>query len=97
MIAIFIMLIVLLEVILSGFLIFFFIKSRKNVLEINKEVTSIKKEITTVIADYRISLRNLNQEIKSIQVEQKTKQLFDFLSLLTGASLFFEVRKKKLS
>lgn len=96
MLAIFIMLIVLIEVIFSGFLILFFIKSRKKVLEINTEVTLMKKEITTIVADYRISVRMLNQEIKSLKLEQKTKQMLDLLSLFTGVSLLFEIKKKKL-
>ena len=97
MFAIIIMLLVLIEVIFSGILILFFIKSRKNILKINKEITLIKKEIINVIADYRISVRMLNQQIKGIKLERKTKQILDFLNLLAGVSLCIGIKKKKLS
>lgn len=94
MFAIIIMLIILLEVYLSGSIILFLIKWQKNVLEKNKEITSIKKEVIRTLSDHRISIRMLNQQAKIIREDQQTKQILDLLNLLATTSLFFGIKNK---
>lgn len=96
MFAIIIMLLILLEVYLAGSTILFLMKSRKDIIEINKEITFIKKEVINAFSDCRISIRMLNQEVKKIKIDQQTKQMVDLLNFIAGTSLFFGIKKKSI-
>lgn len=96
MFAILIMLIVLIEIMVSGVIVFFLMKSSKKIVEIDKEINLLKKETINIISDYRVSVRMLNVQVKIVKTEIQTKQIFDMLNLVGTVSLFLGLKKKSI-
>ena len=91
-----IMLIIIMEVIFTGFIVLTLAKTSSKIEKTNNEITKIKKSIIPAFIECRVAIRMANIESKNLITEQKNKQLFDFINLLGAASFLLGMKKKKI-
>lgn len=94
MLAILIMLISVIEIIFGTWFSLFFIRTRQRVVKINKEVCLIKKGISYILAEYRISIRSVNKQLKKIKNEEQMKRVLDIVNLVGSLAFIVGMRKK---
>lgn len=96
MFALLISLLILIEIIVTLFLIRHILKFDKEILTLNKALLSNRKKISPMFQKIRIHLKKINLEIKALKVLknlEKTKKIFSTWNLLIAPILLLKLRK----
>ncbi len=96
MIVILIMLIVILEILLAGVAVLALSKFSRQIKGLDINITKSRKCIIPAMIELRIALRLINIQVKNLEIEQKSKQIYDAINMLGTISFLLGLKKKRL-
>ena len=96
MFVVLIMLIVILEILLAGVAVFALSKFSRQLKDLDTNITKSKKIIIPAMIELRISLRLINIQVKNLEIEQKSKQIYDAINMIGTISFLLGLKKKRL-
>lgn len=91
MYALIVILIILVEILVASWLIYFFTRLDKAVVLIDKNITEHKSEIFNVLSEYRLKLRELNEQTLKLKEKDNIKKALGVIQLTS----FFLLLKNK--